>query len=189
MNLAAITLLVTASVVTPKEVVQKGTEHLRVELRRTSAKPAEIMKAVEQFVDLGELAKRSLADAWGERSEKERTEFVDTMKDVLRASYEDTARQQLKGEITFVKEDVDGDEATVTATVKAKTDEVPLVYKLYKRDGGWKVYDLVVDESSLLEQYRSSFKRTIATKGFAGLLSQLKAKKAEIEKRGKLASQ
>ena len=185
MSPAVFTLVTTILAIAPKEAVQKGTDHLRTVLKKSNAQPGEIMKVVEQFVDLGELAKRSLGDAWGERTSQERTEFVSTMKEVLRASYEDTARQQLKGEIQYGKEEIDGDEATVSATVKEKADEVPLVYKLYRASNGWMVYDLVVDESSLLEQYRSSFKRAIATKGFAGLLAQLNAKKAEIEKRAK----
>ena len=186
MLLLSTVLIAAVSSSTPHDVVEQGTERLRAELKKPGAKPAEVMKVVEGFVDLGELARRSLGDAWKDRSAKERTEFVDTMKQVLRASYEDTARQQLKGEIAYGKEDVDGDEASVAATVKSKSDEVPLVYKLYKNGSSWMVYDLVVDESSLLDQYKSSFKRTIANKGFSGLLGQLKAKREEIEKRGKL---
>ena len=186
MYLFSTVLIAAVSLATPREVVEQGTERLRTELKKSTAKPAETMKVVEGFVDLGELAKRSLGDAWDGRSAKERTEFVDTMKLVLRASYEDTARQQLKGDILYGKEEIDGDEASVAATVKSKSDEVPLVYKLFKNGSNWMVYDLVVDESSLLDQYKSSFKRTIANKGFSGLLAQLKAKREEIEKRGKL---
>ncbi len=186
MHTPFLVLLATASLASPKDVVQKGTDRLRAELKKADAKPADILKVVEGFVDLGELARRSLGEAWDQRSAKERTEFVETMKEVLRASYEDTARQQLRGDISYGKEEIDGDEASVAATVKVNSDEVPLVYRLFQKGSDWKVYDLVVDESSLLDQYKSSFKRTIASKGFPGLLGQLKAKKAEIEKRSKL---
>ncbi len=181
----AIALITAVAATSPRDVVRSGSEKLRAIVKKPSAKSSEILKAVEDFVDFAELARRSLGEAWRERNEKEREEFVAVMTAVLRANYEDRVRNQLDGEIEFGKEELDGDEAVVNATLKGEKEPLPLAYKLFKLHGAWKVYDLVVDEASLLDQYRSSFRKTIAAKGFAQLLAQLKAKHKEIEKRRK----
>lgn len=182
---ATAALFALVATATPREIVQSGNQKLRTLLKKKQVKSAEIMKGVEEWVDLGELARRSLGAAWQERSPKERTEFVAAMKEVLRAGYEKIAREQLKAEMTFDSEDVDGDEATVKGAVEAKKERLPLAYRLFKADATWKVYDLVVDDSSLLEQYQSSFRREIAKSGFPALLKKLKAKQAELDPREK----
>lgn len=56
---------------------------------------------------------------------------------------------------------------------------IPLNYELYKRDDGWKVYDISVDNISLVTNYRSSFARKIKEDGIDGLIKALQARNKE----------
>jgi phospholipid transport system substrate-binding protein len=53
---------------------------------------------------------------------------------------------------------------------------IPLNYELYKRDDGWKVYDISVDNISLVTNYRSSFAQKIKSDGIDGLIKALQDK-------------
>ena len=56
---------------------------------------------------------------------------------------------------------------------------IPLNYELYKKDGGWKVYDISVDNISLVTNYRSSFARKIKEAGIDGLIKSLRSRNGE----------
>lgn len=51
---------------------------------------------------------------------------------------------------------------------------IPLDYRLKLGDKGWKVYDISVDDISLVTNYRSSFARQIRKEGVDGLINLLK---------------
>ena len=51
---------------------------------------------------------------------------------------------------------------------------IPLDYRLKLSDQGWKVYDISVDDISLVTNYRSSFARQIRKEGVDGLIKLLK---------------
>jgi phospholipid transport system substrate-binding protein len=44
----------------------------------------------------------------------------------------------------------------------AKGEESPVVYRLKRTDGKWKVYDAVVENISIVNNYRSQFDRVIS---------------------------
>jgi len=57
-------------------------------------------------------------------------------------------------------------------------------YKLYRagEKDEWRIYDIITDDVSLLETYQGQFRKLLSEKGFDGLLSTLKAKRAQLEK-------
>ncbi|MFV2033158.1 MAG: phospholipid-binding protein MlaC [Gammaproteobacteria bacterium] len=70
------------------------------------------------------------------------------------------------------------------ATVKSEVEQaggfpIPLEYKLQLEDDGWKVYDISVDEVSLVTNYRSSFTRQIKKNGVDGLIKILRERNQE----------
>jgi phospholipid transport system substrate-binding protein len=139
---------------------------------------------VEGFVDFGELARRALGREWGKLSHKQQQEFSATMKGLLRASYAQRALGQGKAEIRYAPEQRDGAEAQVPTTLQVKKDRVPVVYRLYQAGGhqGWKIFDVVTDDVSLVDTYRSQFRKVIADKGVDGLIATLKNKRAQLER-------
>jgi phospholipid transport system substrate-binding protein len=93
--------------------------------------------------------------------------------------------------VEYGKEAVTGNEATVATTVKVKQDVVPVEYKLFRENekGEWRIYDIVTDDVSLLETYQGQFRKLLADKGFDGLLTTLKNKRAQLEKSGATPAQ
>lgn len=181
--LIAATLL--AATPTPLDVVKTGNADVQKAANAPGATVEQLATVVEKFVDFEELAKRALGKEWDKLTPAQRKDFSDTMKGLLRASYAQKAIGQAKADVKYGNETLKGDEATVSTTVTVKKDQIPVDYKLYKaagKAGSWRIYDVITDEVSLVETYAGQFRKLIADKGFDGLLSTLKAKRAQLEK-------
>ena len=78
----------------------------------------------------------------------------------------------------------EGSEADGKVTVRTEIEQsggfpIPIDYRLRLGDDGWKVYDISVDEVSLVTNYRSSFARAIKKNGVDGLIRTLRDRNQE----------
>lgn len=76
---------------------------------------------------------------------------------------------------------MEGSEAEGLVTVRTEIEQaggfpIPINYVLRKGDDGWKVFDISVDEVSLVTNYRSSFARAIKKNGVDGLIETLRGR-------------
>ncbi|MFL5318841.1 MAG: phospholipid-binding protein MlaC [Myxococcaceae bacterium] len=182
-SLATVVLLAAAPA-TPTQVVKDGNAAVQKVLAQKGATVEQLATTVDGFVDFSELAKRALGKDWDKLNKKQQDDFAATMKGLLRASYAQKAIGQGKADVQYGAEKVEGNEATVPTTIAVKQDKIPVDYKLFRADpkAGWKIYDVVTDEVSLVETYRGQFRKLIADKGYDGLLTTLKNKKEQLEK-------
>jgi phospholipid transport system substrate-binding protein len=90
---------------------------------------------------------------------------------------------QGKTDIHYAPEQRDGSEAEVPTTFQVKKDKIPVVYRLYQANpkASWKIFDVVTDDVSLVDTYRTQFRKLIADKGIDGLIATLKNKRAQLE--------
>jgi phospholipid transport system substrate-binding protein len=146
---------------------------------------AEVRKLVGEFLDYNELARRSLARHWDTLTPKQRTEFSETLRQLVERSYLKQVHGSPNYNIKYEKEAKAGNEATVDATLhttsRGKKVEIALEYKMIGRDGHWVVYDVLTDEQSMLENYRAEFNKIIAKDGFDALIKRMKKKLEEKE--------
>ena len=182
-SLLAATLLAVAPT-TPLEVVKSGNTEVQKAASAPGTTVSQLAGVVEKFVDFEELSKRALGKTWDTLSKPQQKEFTETMQGLLRASYAQKAIGQGGADVKYGKETVKGDEAMVNTTIIVKKDKIPVDYKLYKAGKGWRVYDVVTDEVSLVETYRGQFTKLMKEQGFNGLLGTLKAKREQLEKAG-----
>jgi phospholipid transport system substrate-binding protein len=147
------------------------------------AKNGEIKKIVGSFLDFEELARRSLARHWDGLSPKQRADFVKTLRELVERNYVRQLYGQPDYNLKLENEEKDGNEATVTGTLFAKSKgkkvTMALEYKFLKKNNRWVVYDVVTDDLSLLENYRAEFNKVIAKESFDALLSKMKKKLSE----------
>lgn len=76
---------------------------------------------------------------------------------------------------------MEGSEAEGLVTVRTEIEQaggfpIPINYRLRNGDDGWKVFDISVDEVSLVTNYRSSFARAIKKNGVDGLIETLRSR-------------
>jgi phospholipid transport system substrate-binding protein len=172
----------------PLEVVQTAAAQVQKILEGAEPRLAKIEAVADEFLDFSELARRALGKTWGTLKPAQQTEFVATMKGLLRANYAQKALSGKQGggeKPEYLGETVTGNEAVVRSRLKRKgEDPVSIEYKLFLCGGkcSWKLYDVVTDDVSLVTTYADEFRKQIAKKGFDGLLASLKSKRDQLEK-------
>jgi phospholipid transport system substrate-binding protein len=136
-----------------------------------------IRKEVSARFDFEEMAKRAMGMYWQQRNAAEKKEFVSLFTDLLEKTYIGKIEGYQDEKVIFDDQSLDGDYAVVkTRIVTSKGVEIPFVYKLIKKDTQWVVYDVVVEEVSLISNYRKQFYQVIRDKSYAELLRRMKEK-------------
>jgi phospholipid transport system substrate-binding protein len=132
--------------------------------------------------DFGEMAKRSLGSNWQKVNNDEQRQFVELFTELLEKSYADQIESYDGEKIVYGRENVSQDQADVdTKILTKKGEQISVNYKLRSAGNDWKVYDVVIENISLVNNFRSQFNRILANASFAELLKKLQSKSVEIK--------
>jgi phospholipid transport system substrate-binding protein len=140
-----------------------------------AARRQAIQNVSRDLFDLTEMARRALGRTWDERSAAERDEFVRLL--AVRVDGQIASLEPYGGAaVRYVDETIDGDRAVVrTQVTAARARDLALDYRLVRRGDRWLVWDVVVDNASLVGQYRAQFAKVIRTASYAKLVEKLAA--------------
>ena len=142
-----------------------------------------LRRVANEAFDFTEISKRSLACHWQGRTPQEREEFVELFENLLEHTYFPKIERYSGENVQFVREEQDGDFATVSTKITTKQrQEVPVDYRMLRRGDRWLVYDVVVEGISLISNYRTQFSKIIQTSSYQELVKKLKTKHEEFVK-------
>lgn len=151
-----------------KEMKKPG----KAEQRRTK-----IREVVGGRFDFREMAKRSLAQNWNKRTPEEQKEFVSLYSDLLENAYIRKIEKYEDEKVVYGEEKTDGTYASVkTNIVTTKEVSIPIEYRLLREDSQWKVYDVVIEGVSLVNNYRNQFNSILRSGSYEDLVKRLKGK-------------
>jgi phospholipid transport system substrate-binding protein len=164
--------------------VNKVLEVLRdPKLKAVSAKEIEKKKLrliYERMFDDVELSKRTLARHWNSMNVAQRKEFVLLFRQVLEKAYIDKILAYTDEKIIFDRENmISGTQAEVQTKIVTASKEIPIFYRVILKDGAWKVYDIVIENVSLVLNYRTQFNDILAKNTPEQLLEILRKKVKE----------
>jgi phospholipid transport system substrate-binding protein len=129
--------------------------------------------------DWFEMAKQALGKRWNDLSDR-KSEFVAAFAEFLRNSYAGQIGSYKGEKILFVHETVEKNLAQVdTKIIPSKGEPISLNYRLHRVQEEWKIYDVVVDNVGLMDNYRSQFNRILATSSLDDLIKRLKEKRSD----------
>ena len=145
---------------------------------KKSERRHKLKEVLYQRFDFTEMAKRSLGSEWRRRSPEEQKEFVKVFTDLLERAYLDKIESYNGENFQYLKErEDDKNHAQVdTKIVDNKGQEFSVNYRLYSVGGDWKVYDVVIENVSIVNNYRSQFTRVLATSSYEELVNRLQGK-------------
>jgi phospholipid transport system substrate-binding protein len=171
----------------PEDVARSRTEAVASVLAQPDSpqRTEQLGRVIDQSLDFGQLAKLSLGRHWEERTDEEREEFLTLLRRLLQANYEDRlAGQRLDRDytVTFEAGRTREDRAIVPATIRHKERSESVVYRLYRAEGQWRIYDLVIDDISLEEIYREGYVPIIEEDGWEELISLMQERIEELER-------
>jgi len=142
---------------------------------RASGLPQSALSLVFTRFDFSEMTKRSLGSHWESLGSAEQHEFVDAFTERVLRAYGRSVRASGDEKVQYARELRDGDLATVqTKVISGSGDELPIDYQLHDVGGQWKVYDVVIDQVSIVSNYRAQFDRVLAKSSVKELLKKIK---------------
>ena len=180
--LVLLTLAPNAQAESPKDQLQ-GTIDSVIKVLRTIQSREDIERNREPLrqilqtrFDYAAMAQQSLGNRWVDLNGKEK-EFVAVFTDFLENSYMNTLGSYRGEKVVYDRDRMDGESAEVdTRLVGGEGTPIKIGYKLHLRSGQWMVYDAVIDDVSIVGNYRSQFARVLRTASLEELLQSLRAK-------------
>lgn len=138
-------------------------------------------RAVGARFDYQEMSRRALGAPWNTLSDQEKQEFVDLFRTLLTNSYSDKIETYSGEGVQYLNERTEKEYAEVRTKVLSGKTEIPLDYRLINKGDDWRVYDVVVDGISLVNNYRGQFAKIIKSSSYADLVEQLRKKSDKLK--------
>jgi phospholipid transport system substrate-binding protein len=127
--------------------------------------------------DENEFSRRTLSRNWSKLNPAEQVEFVKLFEQVLEKSYADKILDYTNEKVEFTKDEMKSDtQAEVQTKIITASKEIPIFYRMILKDGKWKVYDVVVENVSLVQNYRTQFNDILSKNTPEQLLETLRKK-------------
>lgn len=142
-----------------------------------------VEKMVLPHVDFQAMSKSVLAVNWRRASAAQQAAFTDAFRELLVRTYSKSLGEYDGQKVTYfpMRPETDPNEALVRTEIQAKSGmPIPVAYRLRKNEQGvWKIIDVVIDEVSLVNNYRNTFAQDVQKVGLDGLIKQLRTTAAE----------
>ena len=150
---------------------------------KTAARDQKISSVMDRVFDFEDLAKHSLGDDWSPLNDAQRSEFKGLLEQLVKQSYRRNLDKTKGWDVGYEKPTTVDGGVRVPTIAKHKTDKrkepVGIDYLLHETQGQWRVYDVVIEGSSLVGNYHSQFRKIIRKKGFGELISRMKTRVAK----------
>jgi phospholipid transport system substrate-binding protein len=135
-----------------------------------------LREALMPRFDWFEMAKQALGKHWTAIPSRQH-EFVAVFTEFLGNSYIGKIGSYKDEKIVFVHESIEKNLAQVnTRIIPGKGEPTSVNYRLHRVQEEWKIYDVVVEDISVVANYRSQFNRILANGSFDDLIKRLKEK-------------
>jgi phospholipid transport system substrate-binding protein len=139
----------------------------------------EIRRVADDLFDADDIARRALGRHWNALEPAEQSEFVRLFRRVLTQSFVRIIEQYSGDDVIAADEEIAGTFAHVRSRITR--DDAPasmIEYRLSRNGARWTVYDIVLDDVSLVSNYRSQLNAMIGTSSVAELLEWMRTEPA-----------
>jgi phospholipid transport system substrate-binding protein len=147
-----------------------GTEEAR-DLMRVEIGKAFDARAMSQSV---------LSTNWRSASATQQEEFQTLFMETLENTYMGRLEAYTNEAVEYRSEEIDNNRATVETVILTADKEIPINYKLRLRSDGWFVYDVEVENVSMVSSYRETYRSVVRRDGLDGLLAQMREKAGKV---------
>ena len=169
----------------PRDVVQSTSDQVLAVLAEKDlskeARRDKVRTIVLRSVDFETLSRLVLARNWTRFSPAQQQEFMQAFQDHLAATYGRRLDDYRNEKVTIVgdRQEPNGDSTVQTKILRGGgSNDINVDYRLRQSNGEWKVIDFIVEEVSMVANFRSQFQDIVASGGPEKLLKLLKEKTA-----------
>jgi phospholipid transport system substrate-binding protein len=141
------------------------------------AKKAKVRTISEKMFDYNELSRRTLGQNWTRLNTEQQKEFTDLYKSILEDAYVDKIVTYTDEKVLYSKENQLTEKTVeVQTTIVTKKCDIPIFYRVMLKGNEWRIYDVVIEGVSLINNYRTQFREILANKTPEALLETLRKK-------------
>lgn len=139
-----------------------------------------IESVFDVILDYDALAQGSLRDHWATRSDAEKKEFQDVLKQLVQRTYRKNLDRTLGYEVRFEGESKEAESFVVRTIAQnkrnAREEPIAIDYVVHRVGDTWRIRDIVTEGSSLVGNYNQQFNRIIKKDGFGELMKKMRNK-------------
>ncbi len=165
-------------------VVQAGTDQVLKILMEypqdTRARREKIRAAVDGYFDFGAIARLAVGPRWNRLPPEQQQQFTQEFSKLLFNKYIGDIEKYATQNITYNQRSIYQGYVVVEAHVIEQGSPISIDYYLHLRDGKWKVYDVGVEGTSLVVNYRDQFDSILANGSFDDLSNMLRQQIAQM---------
>jgi phospholipid transport system substrate-binding protein len=174
----------------PEALVRSTADEVLAVIRTTKDKKT-LRELAEQkvlpYFDFRAMTQLAVGRYWREATPQQQKALTDSFKTLLINTYTASLNVAASGKesVDIKPTDVKGNDTVVRTIVRIPNRQpIPVDYRMTKGADGWKVYDVIVENLSLVTNYRSSFATEIQKSGIDGLVKALETKNRELAQNG-----
>jgi phospholipid transport system substrate-binding protein len=148
----------------------------------TAERQRKLRALIAPVFDFATMSRFALGYHWRDLTPEQRTEFVGVFSHFIQDSYLTRINEYSGQEVEFGKVQLDGaDYAQVhTRIIDPGKPSTAVNYRLEHARGAWRIYDVTVDNLSILANYRNQFARVMNKDGYATLIRDLRKKQRAL---------
>jgi ABC-type transporter MlaC component len=170
----------------PQRLVQAAVEQVTTTIQANpdtrNGDLGKILKVVEReflpYTDFERTTRLALGPAWRDATPEQRQQLFEQFRTLLARSYALALAQLREQKVQFtylpVRPGANPADVVVQTRMLNNGEEVAIDYRLVRTADGWKIYDINMMGSWLIEIYRRQFGAIVARSGVDGLLGYLR---------------
>jgi phospholipid transport system substrate-binding protein len=167
----------------------KGTVDDVMSVLKQNKDKRKLLELAEQKVlpnfDFTEMTRLAVGRAWRDANDGQKKALENAFRTLLVNTYTAALTQAAKSDQTVevkpLRVQPDQKDAVVKTLVKEPgRSPIPIDYSMRRTETGWKVYDVVVENLSLVTNYRNTFTAEVARGGVDGLIKSLEDKNRKL---------
>lgn len=147
----------------------------------------QIEDEVYHVFDFGEFSSRTVGPRWKTFSDAQKQEFSNAFADLLFNTYLNRINGYNGETVINTGETVspEGDKVEVRTQIALRDGKkIPVSYRMLDKNGKWRVYDVIIENISLVKNYRTQFHDILNTATPEQLIAQIREKANQIIAQG-----
>jgi len=149
---------------------------LQAESRAVERREA-VRAITDRIFDWTVMARRALGQHWEERTVAEKIAFVPLFRELMEQAFIGKIEQYGAESVAYVGESLDGGESLVRTRVTLKpSGDVGVDYRMAWQGTRWMIYDVLVERTSIVRNYRAQFDSVIKKSSYEELIRKIRGK-------------
>ncbi|MEM7466665.1 MAG: ABC transporter substrate-binding protein [Pseudomonadota bacterium] len=164
----------------PREVVELTVNSILLTLQDSNLDQAkkkhQITEIASRHFDFEAMTSRVLATNWKRATTADQRRITQLFKQMLIETYWQKMSRYSDEQVEFLQEQSRSEEYVSCPTlIRTNANLIPVDYKLYRVGNTWMAYDVVIEQVSLVRNYRGKFQSIVRDDGIPGLISHLES--------------